>query len=158
MIDFKKQKWATSMKKFLIKLNIEVDENGGILPGDIQKRRLKRYRDIIKSANPECPIILPAKDSRKKKVKQTKERNLLNRLRDYEEQVILFIKIKEVPFTNNQAERDVRMLKVQQKISGQFKSIASAKYFCRIRSYLMTAKKNGNSPYDKLNQLFYPED
>ena len=158
VIDFKKQKWATSLKKFLIKLNIEVNENGGVLADDIQKRRLKRYRDLIKSANPECPIILPAKGSRKKKIKQTKERNLLNRLRDYEDQVLLFIKIREVPFTNNQAERDVRMLKVQQKISGQFKSIASAKYFCRIRSYLMTAKKNGNSPYDKLNQLFYSED
>ncbi len=96
--------------------------------------------------------------NRKKKVKQTKERNLLNRLRDYEEQVLLFIRIKEVPFTNNQAERDIRMIKVHQKISGQFKSMASAKHFCRIRSYLMTAKKTGNSPYDKLNHLFYPED
>ena len=123
----------------------------------MQKRRIKRYREIVKSANPECPVILPAKGSGKKKEKQTKERNLLVRLRDFEDQVLLFMKIKEVPFTNNQAERDIRMIKVHQKISGQFKSIASAKHFCRIRSYLMTAKKTGNSPYDKLNQLFYPK-
>ncbi len=157
VIDFKNHKWAASMKKYLNKLNIEVDEYGGILPIEIQKRRIKRYREIVKSANPECPIIMPAKGSGKKKEKQTKERNLLNRLRDFEDQVLLFMKIKEVPFTNNQAERDIRMIKVHQKISGQFKSIASAKHFCRIRSYLMTAKKTGNSPYDKLNQLFYPK-
>lgn len=158
VIDFKGHKWANSMKKFLNKLNDEVDECGGVLPSEIQKRRLRRYREIIKLANPECPIIVPLKGSGKKKVKQTKERNLLNRLRDYEEQVLLFMKVKNVPFTNNQAERDIRMIKVHQKVSGQFKSMASAKYFCRIRSYLMTAKKNGNSPYDKLNSLFYPED
>ncbi len=158
VIDFKNHKWAASMKKFLNKLNNEVDEYGGILPGEIQKRRIKRYQDIIKAANPECPVIMPAKGSEKKKVKQTKERNLLVRLRDYEDQVLLFIKIKEVPFTNNQAERDIRMIKVHQKVSGQFKSMASAKHFCRIRSYLMTAKKTGNSPYDKLNYLFFPED
>ena len=146
------------MKKFLSKLNDEVTEYGGLLPIEIQKRRIKRYQDIINSAKPECPMIMPAKGSGKKKVKQTKERNLLIRLRDYEDQVLLFMKIKEVPFTNKQAERDIRMIKVHQKISGQFKSMASAKHFCRIRSYLMTAKKTGNSPYDKLNHLFYPED
>lgn len=158
VIDFKQHKWATSMKKFLNKLNCEVDEYGGVLPEDIQKRRIKRYREIVKLANPECPIIVPAKGSGKKKVKQTKERNLLNRLRDYEEQVLLFMKVKSVPFTNNQAERDIRMIKVHQKVSGQFKSMSSAKYFCRIRSYLMTSKKNGKSPYDKLNYLFYSKE
>jgi transposase len=50
------------------------------------------------------------------------------------------------------------MIKVHQEVSGQFKSMASAKHFCRIRSYLMTTKNAGNSPYDKLNHLFYPED
>ena len=158
VIDFKKQKWATSIKKFLTKLNIEVDEYGGALPEEIQKRRIKRYRELIISGNPECPFIMPALGSGKKREKQTKERNLLSRLRDYEDQVLLFMKNKDVPFTNNQAERDIRMIKVHQKVSGQFKSMKSARHFCRIRSYLMTAKKTGNSPYDKLNHLFFPED
>lgn len=157
VIDFKEQKWAKSLKRFLEKLNDEVDENGGILPLDIQKKRIKRYKKIIKDAGMECPIILPTKGSGKKKVAQTKERNLLNRLRDYEDQVLLFMKVKEVPFTNNQAERDIRMIKVHQKISGQFKNMKSARHFCRIRSYLMTSKKNGHSPYDKLSSLFDPE-
>jgi transposase len=157
VIDFKKQKWAMSLKKFLIKLNIEVDESGGALTKDVQKRRIKRYKELIISGNPECPFIMPALGSGKKKEKQTKERNLLTRLRDYEDQVLLFMTDKNVPFTNNQAERDIRMLKVQQKVSGQFKSLKSARYFCRIRSYLMTSKKTGSSPFDKLNSLFFPE-
>jgi transposase len=66
--------------------------------------------------------------------------------RDYEDQVLLFMKNKDVPFTNNHDELDIMMIKVQQKVSGQFKSMKSARHFCRIRSYLMTAKKTGNSP------------
>ena len=158
VIDFKGHEWAKKLKKFLIKLNIEVDENGGVLPEDKQKRKIKRYKEIVIGGNMECPIVLPTKGSGKKKVSQTKERNLLTRLQDYQDQVLLFMKVKEVPFTNNQAERDIRMLKVHQKISGQFKNMKSAKHFCRIRSFLMTSKKNGHSPYDKLSDVFRPED
>ena len=70
-----------------------------------------------------------SKETQKKKIKQTKERNLLDGLRDYQDKVLLFMKIKNVPFTNNQAERDIRRIKVQQKVSGQFKSMASARHF-----------------------------
>ena len=58
---------------------------------------------------------MPALGSGKKKEKQTKEINLLTRFRDYEDQVLLFMKNKDVPFTNNQVKRDIRMIKVQQK-------------------------------------------
>ena len=64
------------------------------------------------------------------------------------------MKLKEVPFTNNQAERDIRMVKVHQKVSGQFKSMKGAKFFSRTRSFLMTHKKQGSSPFDKLTELF----
>jgi transposase len=94
----------------------------------------------------------------RKKVKQTKERNLLDRLCDYEDQVLLFMREKNVPFTNNQAEHDIRMIKVHQKVSGQFKTLVSARHFCRIRSYLMTSKKKGYSPFDKLCELFHVEE
>ena len=91
------------------------------------------------------------------RVKQTKERNLLDRLANHEDETLLFMTDKKVPFTNNQAERDIRMVKVQQKISGQFKTMKGARHFCRIRSHLMTTKKRGNNAFDCLQALFTPE-
>lgn len=155
VIDFKGQKWAKSMKRFLSKLQDEVVEAGGKLSEEVIKKKVRRYREIIKTAQMECPIYVPAVGSKKKgKVKQTKERNLLDRLDKFEDQVLLFMKNKDVPFTNNQAERDIRMVKVHQKISGQFKSMTGAKHFCRIRGYLMTLRKRGHAPLDKLQAIF----
>lgn len=68
--------------------------------------------------------------------------------------MLLFMKVKEVPFTNNQGENDIRMTKVQQKISGCFRSMHGAKVFARIRSYLITAQKHQLSPADALRRLF----
>ena len=159
VIDFvEKNSWAKSMKRFLSNLNNLVDEHGGSLPEDVQKRKLRRYKEIIKKGYEECPIYLPAKGSKKRgRPKKTKERNLLERLDSHQEQVLLFMKERLVPFTNNQAERDIRMVKVHQKISGQFKSNRGANYFCRIRGYLMTLRKQGKSPLEKLHLVFDPD-
>jgi len=87
-------------------------------------------------------------------LKRSKSRNLLERLIEYEEDVLRFMAEQEVPFTNNQGERDLRMTKVQQKISGCFRSESGAQMFARIRSYLSTCQKNGVSSSEALRLLY----
>lgn len=154
VIDFKSHKWAASMKRFLNDTNTMVNGAGGLLSEEAQQDKSKRYRQIIKDGRSECPIMVPAKGSGRKKVAQTKERNLLDRLDKFEEAVLRFMKESNVPFTNNQAEQDIRMVKVQQKVSGCFRSMNGAKYFCRIRGFLLTNNKRGNSPHAALNEVF----
>lgn len=77
--------------------------------------------------------------------------NLLRRLRDHEAGVLAFLLHPGVPFTNNQSEQDLRMSKVQQKISGGFRTLQGATRFARIRSYISTARKNGQNILDALS-------
>jgi hypothetical protein len=95
----------------------------------------RRYRKLLEKADIECPP--PDEKQRKSKrgrLKRSKARNLLERLRDFEQDVLRFMEVESIPFTNNQGENDLRMTKVQQKISGCFRSMEGAKIFCRVRS------------------------
>lgn len=79
--------------------------------------------------------------------------NLLNRLRDQKSEVLLFVRDPEVPFTNNAAEQDIRMMKVKQKISGSFRAADAAESFCRIRSYLSTQIKQGKTAFKSVLEI-----
>ena len=97
---------------------------------------------IVTQADATTPYA-QAPPGHKGRVKQSAARNLLDRLLTDQQAVLAFLHRLAVPFDNNQAERDVRMVKVQQKVSGSFRSLAGASAFCRIRGYLSTLRKQG---------------
>jgi len=152
-----KQKWAEEMRLFLIELSKEVDATSN---NKLSKKkavlRREAYRKILDKANIECPESVVVATG-KKTAKQSKSRNLLNRLQEYENEVLRFMEESLVPFTNNQGERDLRMFKVQQKISGCFRSMEGAINFCKVRSYLSTCDKHGVSATEALELLFKRE-
>ena len=152
------QNWAKSMQDFLEQCNREVHEAGGKLNSRNSKNKWQEYRDLLKKAEIECPP--PDEKERKGKrgrLKRSKSRNLLERFINFEEDVLRFMENEIVPFTNNQGERDIRMTKVHQKISGCFRSLKGAKIFCRVRGYLSTCKKHGVSSSEALELLFNDE-
>lgn len=149
------KKWALSMKELLIEINKKVKKVGGELPENVANFYYDRYRNILEKGKKESP--LSKADPLKKKrgrVAKTKSRNLLERLINFEEETLRFMREVDVPFTNNLAENNIRMTKVHQKISGCFMSMEGAYIFCRIRSYLSTCRKQGVSVTDALSMLF----
>lgn len=148
------QHWAQPMIDFLVELNGKVDAEGGQLDIAGQQTAREKYRQIVKLAEAECPPPPPNPPGKRGRIAKSKTRNLIERLREYEEDTLRFMTDPDVPFTNNLAERDLRMTKVQQKISGCFRSWEGARAFCRIRSYLSTSAKHTVSAADALTILF----
>lgn len=149
------QQWAKAMQTLLLDIRIAVEAAGGQLPPDESEQWRQRYRNLLAAAEVECP---PPDESQRKgkrgRLKRSKARNLLERLRNFEHDVLRFMDVECVPFTNNQGENDLRMTKVQQKISGCFRSMEGAMFFCRIRSYLSTCRKHGVTATQGLTLLF----
>lgn len=156
-IDIDKCEWAKQMQDLLCEINDKVNEADGALDKVRSDEYRLKYRAILTAGDQETPPPEPQKNksgSDKKRAKRSKSRNLLERLRNFEDDVLRFMEDKLVPFTNNQGENDLRMTKVQQKISGCFRSIEGAKIFCRIRSYILTCQKHGVSITDAFKLLF----
>jgi transposase len=99
------------------------------------------------------PPLPPGK--RKGRRKQSQAKNLLDALLGRAEQVLALLDDLRIPFTNNQAERDLRLAKVQQKISGTLRSATGVTAFCRIRSYLSTMHKQGHPMLSALTAVFH---
>jgi len=108
----------------------------------------ERYRQVLEAGQVEVEEATPAVPSttgKRGRKKQSKAKNLLDRCQRYQNEILRFMRDFTVPFTNNQAERDLRMAKVQQKISGTFRSEEGARDFCRVRGYIATVKKHNQS-------------
>jgi len=152
--------WASDMHKLLTQMNdylYSLKEKGKTTAskGKIQQF-YQRYDNICKAAQNYYPppIEIP---KTKRKPKQSKGKNLLDRLVEHKEGTLMFFVNLLVPFTNNLAERDLRMLKVKEKISGCFASFKGAQMFNRIRGFISTMKKNNRPVLEELGNVLKGE-
>jgi len=135
--------WAKEIKKLLVRTKKYRDKNTEI-KASYYTGTYKRYTDTIR------PII----KGYDKKFKKTDEQRLAFALEKHKCLFLKFIKQPYVPFDNNQAERDLRMIKVKQKVSGCFRSKEHAQYFATIRGYISTIKKNNENVLQNIQQAF----
>jgi transposase len=101
----------------------------------------QQYRKILRAGRQANPLT--SEQMKQKRPKQSKEQNLLDRLERCDECILAFLWNFKLPFTNNEAERDFRMLKVRVKVSGCFRTLQGARFHARIRSYIATLRKHG---------------
>ena len=152
------QKWAKAMSGHLLAIKEAVATASATgmaaLPLADQERFLKGYEQIVKAGYAQNPVAPAHGPKRRGRRKQSKARNLLDRFRDHPDEILAFMRDFAVPFDNNQSERDLRMMKLRQKISGTFRSFAALVNFCRIRGYVSTARKNDLNALDALQRVF----
>jgi transposase len=140
-------KWAKTMSDLLIEIydrkQRSISRGWHKFYSKTKMKFIERYMDIIHSGQQE-QSFRGTLDSK----------NLLKRLKEHYQGALLFMENYEVPFTNNQGERDIRMIKVHQKITGGFRTISGAKTFCINRGVISTAIKNGKNILNVLRQSF----
>lgn len=154
--DLEKQVWAKSMKDLLIKIKSHVDTNFNTANAlELNEIRAfeQKYNDILKQGFSE-DYRINIEEYSKAKPKRSTSLNLLNRLSGYKDEILAFMYDFDIPFDNNQAERDIRMTKVKQKISGTFRSFDASSAFTRIRGYISSIQKNSLDPFKALLSLF----
>jgi len=139
------QPWAKAMFDLLLRMNEWVSTHTSQLTGQQQQPWLKQYRAILTRGWQANPLPAPPRHKTRGRPKKTTAQNLLARLGEHEDSVLAFFHDNQVPFTNNLAEQDIRMIKLRLKISGCFRTLAGAQQFARIRSYLSTVRKQGGN-------------
>ncbi len=146
--------WAQYLKELLLGAKEAVKEarqagQHSLDPQVLQKIETD-YQEILGGASLMQPT-LRGKGGRRKK---TEQQNLIDRLLKHQESVLAFMYDFRVPFDNNLAERDLRMMKVKEKVSGTFRSLQGAQSFARIRGYLSTIRKNEGNIVNGVRNAF----
>jgi transposase len=152
-----KQAWADELINLLLKMKLAKEKAIEKNKSSLAKATIKKYKEqydlIIKKGLKENPFK-PPNQRTAGRPKKTPARNLLERLENYAADILRFLFDFNVPFDNNFSESDIRMMKVKQKISGCFRSLQGAKIFTRIRSFIVTARKQNINVFYALNNLF----
>ena len=155
--EHEKQQWAGNLKAHLLACHLTVEEARARgetrLSSEVVESLTNTYHQLIEAGLAAQPPPLPMPRHRGP-VKQTKAKNLLDRLERDAQSILLFMSDFRVPFTNNGSEQDLRMVKVQQKISGTFRSVTGPVAFCRIRGYFSTMAKQGHRLALVARQIF----
>ncbi len=147
IVDSNDYAWATNMKRLLQETCVKVAKRKSKKLNKVEYPTLqKRYRNILTRGNKELPPIPARQKGKRGKIAKSDAHNLWERLKRHEKAVLLFAKESHVAFTNNRAERDLRMSKVKQKVSGCFRTVHYAQAYCRISSYLQTMGNKGYNP------------
>lgn len=139
------QAWAKDLKELLLEIKQAVDaarsEGRAALSAEVKREFEARYDAALEAGLKMNPP--PEPTGKRGRPKRGKAGNLVDRLREHKEATLAFMDDFAVPFDNNQVERDIRMTKVRQKISGCFRTTVGAERFCRIRGYISTLRKQG---------------
>jgi len=157
------QQWAIAMRHLLCEIKTAVEKASAEGHQALRLEQMadfnRHYTRLLDAAEDE--IGPPAPPTPGHRQKNSPPARLFKRLIDYRQHVLAFMYDFRIPFDNNLAERDVRMMKVQQKVSGGFRRLVGAQHFCAVRSYIATARKNGQSILEVLTQAladdpYYP--
>jgi hypothetical protein len=148
-------RWASNTKRLLQETCAIIAKRQSKQLTDREYKNLqKRYRNILTRGEKELPPIPPKQNGKRGRVAKSDAHNLWERLKKHETAVLLFARNPNVPFTNNRAERDLRMSKVKQKVSGCFRTKKYAEAYCRISSYLQTMANKGYNPLVAIQMAF----
>ena len=152
------QQWAAKLKACLLDAKKEVDDAIEAGCSSLDSARVtyfdRRYSRLLRAGLAEVPVLPKGKVKTRGKEKQHKVKNLHDRLVNHKKEVLTFLYDFTLPFDNNLAERDVRMVKVNQKISGCFRSEQGANVFSRIRGYISSVRKQGHNAFNALCDAF----
>lgn len=156
--EIRAQDWANKMIALLLEIKGKVDNakeqvTANSLSTEIIRKYEEAFDEIVRAGLKNNPYK-PKDPHKRGRPKQTTARNLLDRLQTHKGKYLAFMYDFNVPFDNNLAERDIRMLKLYMKISGCFRTFTGASHFCRIRSYISTVRKNKLNLLSSIQNIF----